>query len=43
MVGPTGGAETTTKLTKELGLVQDNKVLDIACGIGGSAFLMARK
>jgi cyclopropane fatty-acyl-phospholipid synthase-like methyltransferase len=30
-------------LTKDLGLTPDMKVLDIACGIGGSAFLMARE
>jgi len=39
----TGGAETTSMLTKDLGLTPDMKVLDIACGIGGSAFLMARE
>jgi len=38
------GGETTTRMfTDKMGLEKDMKVLDIGCGIGGSAFLMARK
>jgi len=38
-----GGLETTRKFTDQLNLKKDMKVLDIGCGIGGSAFYMARR
>ena len=39
----TGGQATTTKFCNDMELSEDKKVLDIGCGIGGSAFYMARK
>lgn len=38
-----GGEITTRQFTEDLGLEPDKRVLDIGCGIGGSAFYMARK
>eukprot|EP00092_Neocalanus_flemingeri_P029537 GFUD01032079.1.p1 GENE.GFUD01032079.1~~GFUD01032079.1.p1 ORF type:complete len:287 (+),score=76.99 GFUD01032079.1:235-1095(+) len=38
-----GGEVTTTEFVAKLDLKPGMKVLDIGCGIGGSAFLMARK
>ncbi|KAI0226388.1 Phosphoethanolamine N-methyltransferase [Lamellibrachia satsuma] len=38
----TGGKETTEELVKLLNLKEREKVLDIGCGIGGSAFYMAK-
>ena len=37
-----GGATTTHKFCAEMNLQPGQKVLDIGCGIGGSAFYMAR-
>jgi len=37
-----GGATTTAKFCEEMDLEEKQKVLDIGCGIGGSAFYMAR-
>ena len=37
-----GGEETTAKFCRELDLRPGQKVLDIGCGVGGSAFYMAR-
>ena len=39
----TGGQATTTKFCNDMELSADKKVLDIGCGIGGSAFYMARR
>jgi len=38
----TGGEVTTAKFLKPLGLHKDSSVLDVGCGIGGSAFYIAR-
>lgn len=38
-----GGERTSTAFLKRLGLKRGMRVLDIGCGIGGSAFQMARK
>ena len=37
-----GGEKTTAKFCKELDLRPGQKVLDIGCGVGGSAFYMAQ-
>jgi len=37
-----GGREMAIELIGQLGLVADSKVLDVGCGLGGSAFVMAR-
>eukprot|EP01090_Pellita_catalonica_P021114 TRINITY_DN781_c0_g1_i1.p1 TRINITY_DN781_c0_g1~~TRINITY_DN781_c0_g1_i1.p1 ORF type:complete len:276 (+),score=64.78 TRINITY_DN781_c0_g1_i1:31-828(+) len=37
----TGGREKTAELLKMLGDLRGKKVLDIGCGLGGSAFMMA--
>ena len=37
-----GGEETTRQFVSQLGLKPGMKVLDIACGTGGSSFYMAR-
>lgn len=39
----TGGQATTTKFCQRLNLQPGQKVLDIGCGIGGSAFHLARQ
>lgn len=39
----TGGIDTTREFVKMLNLKDGQKVLDIGCGIGGSAFLMHRE
>jgi len=39
----TGGQETTTKFCNDLELKSDMRMLDVGCGIGGSAFYVARK
>ena len=39
----TGGAETSEEFVAMLNLKEGQKVLDVGCGIGGSAFLMRRK
>ena len=36
----TGGITTTTEFVSKLGLNENSYVLDVGCGIGGSAFLM---
>jgi len=38
----TGGEDTTAKFCAEMNLQPGQKVLDIGCGIGGSAFYMAQ-
>jgi len=38
----TGGQDTTEKFVKELNLKKGDTVLDVGCGIGGSAFYIAR-
>jgi len=38
----TGGITTTTEFVSKLGLNENSYVLDVGCGIGGSAFLMRR-
>jgi phosphoethanolamine N-methyltransferase len=39
----TGGQETTEKFVKTLNLKKGDSVLDVGCGIGGSAFHIARE
>ncbi|XP_041376534.1 phosphoethanolamine N-methyltransferase-like isoform X2 [Gigantopelta aegis] len=39
----TGGLETTKKFVKQLKLKKGDVVLDVGCGIGGSAFYMAKE
>ena len=39
----TGGMDTSKEFVKLLNLKTNQKVLDIGCGIGGSAFLMKRE
>merc|ERR1712137_219120 len=39
----TGGAETTEEFCQKLDLQSGQRVLDVGCGTGGSAFYMARK
>ena len=39
----TGGLETTRKFVKLLALKPGMRVLDVCCGIGGSAFFMAQQ
>ncbi|XP_046849379.1 phosphomethylethanolamine N-methyltransferase-like [Xenia sp. Carnegie-2017] len=39
----TGGIETTKEFVSRLNLKENQRVLDIGCGIGGSAFYMAEK
>jgi len=34
---------TTAEFLKRLNLTKESKVLDVGCGIGGSAFYIARK
>ena len=38
-----GGESTTSEFVAQLNLKPGMKVLDFGCGIGGSAFLMARR
>jgi len=38
-----GGADTARRLIGRLGLESGARVLDVGCGLGGSAFLMARE
>jgi len=38
----TGGVDTTKEFCQLLNLQKGNKVLDVGCGIGGSAFFMAK-
>lgn len=38
----TGGQETTEEFVKLLNLNEKSQVLDVGCGIGGSAFHIAR-
>ncbi|CAB3992996.1 phosphoethanolamine N-methyltransferase 3-like isoform X2 [Paramuricea clavata] len=38
-----GGIDTTEEFVARLNLKENQKVLDIGCGIGGSAFYMAKK
>ena len=38
-----GGADTARRLIGRLGLEPGARVLDVGCGLGGSAFLMARE
>jgi len=39
----TGGLETTQELVQKINLQPNFQVLDVGCGIGGSAFYMARQ
>eukprot|EP01083_Nonionella_stella_P287532 978750_1 len=39
----TGGIKTTTKFVSKFNLQEGQNVLDVGCGIGGSAFYMASK
>lgn len=39
----TGGAETTREIASGLGLKAGMDVLDVGCGLGGSAFMMAQE
>lgn len=39
----TGGINTTKKFVEKLNLKKHQRVLDVGCGIGGSAFYMAQK
>jgi phosphoethanolamine N-methyltransferase len=38
-----GGRQMATELIGRMGLVPGSRVLDVGCGLGGSAFLMARE
>jgi len=38
----TGGIDTTNEFCQLLNLKKGKKVLDVGCGIGGSAFFMAK-
>ena len=38
-----GGYELAHELIQRLGLAPDSRVLDVGCGLGGSAFVMARE
>ena len=38
-----GGRQYASQLIEKLGLPFDSTVLDVGCGLGGSAFLMAQK
>lgn len=38
-----GGSEMAVELIARLGLAPDSRVLDVGCGLGGSAFVMARQ
>jgi phosphoethanolamine N-methyltransferase len=38
-----GGRAMAVELIGQLGLAEDSKVLDVGCGLGGSAFVMARE
>ena len=37
-----GGREVASELIASMGLEPGSRVLDVGCGLGGSAFLMAR-
>ena len=38
-----GGREVASELIGQMNLIADSKVLDVGCGLGGSAFVMARE
>ena len=38
-----GGYQIATELIRQLDLTADSRVLDVGCGLGGSAFVMARE
>ena len=38
-----GGKEMAVELIERLGLAPESRVLDVGCGLGGSAFVMARQ